>query len=129
MNFTVVPPPVSFTAESGVATLVGPILVFGSQSGPVTDTVTVTIGGTGPVTFQTATVIECTPGTAFSKGADTCSRSTRNPGDTCTITVNFNAPTNNSPNRTLSVPYTGAGGSPVSPGPDRKLVDVQAWEG
>ncbi len=42
-----------------------------------------TIGGTVPVTFQTATVTNGTPA-AFSKGADTCSGSTRNPGDTCT---------------------------------------------
>jgi hypothetical protein len=117
VDFTVVPAaPASFTSESGPANLTGSgtTLSFGNLSGAQPDTVTVTVGGNAAVTFGTATVANGT-GTAFLKGADTCSGTTRNPGDTCTITVNFNAP-NNSSNRTgtLSVPYTGGTGSPAN---------------
>jgi hypothetical protein len=118
VDFTVVPAaPVSFTSEAGPANLTGSgtTLSFGNLSGAQPDTVTVTVGGTAAVTFGTATVANGT-GTAFLKGADSCSSTTRNPGETCTITVNFNAPTTNNSNRTgtLSVPYSGATGSPVN---------------
>jgi hypothetical protein len=114
VNFTVTPPPFSFTAESGPAVLSGSTLAFGNLSGAQADTVTVTVGSAGPVTFQAATVVNGT-GTAFSKGADACSGTTRNPGDTCTITVNFNAPSGTS-SRTggLLVPYDGNGGVAVA---------------
>lgn len=107
---------VAFTAESGPAQLnnAGATLAFGNQSGAVQDTVTVTVGGFDAVTFQSATVTNGT-GTAFSKGADSCSGTTKNPGDTCTITINFNGPAGNSSRTgTLSVPYTGPSGSPVN---------------
>jgi uncharacterized protein YjbI with pentapeptide repeats len=117
VDFAVVPAAsVSFTSEVGPASLngSGTTLSFGNQSGNTVDTVTVTVGGTGAVTFQTATVTNGV-GTEFSKGADTCSGTTKNPGDICTILVNFNAPSGtNSRTGTLSVPYTGGAGSPVN---------------
>ncbi|MGA7178364.1 MAG: Ig-like domain-containing protein [Thiobacillaceae bacterium] len=108
---TVVTPAVSFTGESGVATLngAGTTLSFGNRNGSVSDTVTLTIGGTASVTFGTATVTNGT-GTAFSKGADSCSGNTFAVGATCTITVNFNGPTGNSARTgTLTVPHNGTG--------------------
>ena len=64
--------------------------------------------------FQTASVTNSV-GAGFAKGADTCSLTTRNPGETCTITINFTGPVGFSLRvGQLSVPYTGAGGSPVS---------------
>ena len=92
----------------------GTTLSFGNQSGPVSDTVTVTVGGTGPVTFGAATVTNGGGNTNFSKGAtDTCSGTTRAVGATCQIQINFNAPTGTSSRTgTLSVPYNGPAGSP-----------------
>jgi hypothetical protein len=79
-------------------------LAFGNQSaGAHTSVVTVTVVGPSSVTFSTATVSNGT-GTAFSKGADSCSGATVLVGGTCTITVNFAAPTGNSSRTgTLSV--------------------------
>ena len=54
-----------------------------------------TVEGSTPVTFGTLSVNNFF-GTAFSKGADTCSGATLSGGGTCTVTVNFNAPTGNS---------------------------------
>ncbi len=113
---TIVTAAVAFTGESGVAALngAGTTLSFGNQIGPVSDTVTLTIGGTGAVTFGTATVTNGGGNTNFSKGAtDTCSNTTRAVGATCQIQINFNAPTTTSSRTgTLNVPYTGPLGSP-----------------
>ncbi len=107
---------VAFTSEAGVASLngAGTTLSFGNQSGNVSDTVTLTIGGTGPVTFGTATVSNGGTNSNFSKGAtDSCSGTTFSVGQTCQIQVSFNAPTNSSSRTgTLIVPYTGPAGSP-----------------
>lgn len=73
----------------------GGTLAFGNRSGLVSSTVTVTVEGSTPVTFGTLSVNNFL-GTAFSKGADTCSGATLSGGGSCTVTVNFNAPTNNS---------------------------------
>jgi large repetitive protein len=81
---------VSFTATG----LSNGVLAFGNLSGPQSRTVTVTVGATA-VTFDTAAVSNVL-GTAFSKGADTCSGNTVAAGGTCSIVVNFNAPANNS---------------------------------
>jgi hypothetical protein len=83
----------------------GRTLAFGNRSGNVTSTVTITNSGTAPVTYGTATVTNGT-GTAFSKGAtDTCVGTTRNPGQTCQISILFNGPAGNSSRTgTLSVP-------------------------
>jgi FtsP/CotA-like multicopper oxidase with cupredoxin domain len=126
VTFTVVVRPVSFTSESGPATLIssGTILDFGNiNSTTVTDTVTLTVGGTSSVTFGTATVADgAGPGT-FSKAgpppaanADTCSGATIAPGSTCTITVRLAMPgSGTTPSSgTLTVPYTGAPGNPVT---------------
>ena len=114
VDFTVLASPVAFTSESGPASLNGGnALAFGNQTGAQNDTVTLTVSGTAPVTFGNP-LLTNTTGAAFSKGTDTCSGSTRSPGDTCTIQVLFNAPNgNNNRAGNLSVPYTGAGGSPV----------------
>ena len=104
----------TFTGESGPASLLGTLLAFGNQSGPVSDTVTVTIGGNQSVSFGLASVTNAPTQSAFSKGADTCSNTTRNPGDTCTITINFNGPAGfSSRSGTLSVPHNRTG-SPTS---------------
>jgi hypothetical protein len=114
-TFTVLPSPVSFTGASGQASLSGGnALGFGNQTGARTSTVTLTVTGTAAVTFGAATVGNSNGGSAFAKGADGCTGFTKNPGETCTIVVNFNAPSgSNNRAGNLSVPYTGAGGSPV----------------
>ncbi len=107
--------PISFTGASDAASLnpLATTLAFGNENGASFSVVTLTMGGNAPVTFQTATVTSSNTTTGFTKGADTCSGTTKNPGDTCTIRVNFNGPSgNNSRTGTLSVPYTGATGSP-----------------
>jgi hypothetical protein len=64
-------------------------LAFGSRTGVVTSTITINNSGIGPVTYGTATVSNGN-GTQFTKGAiDTCAGTTRNPGVTCQISVNF----------------------------------------
>jgi hypothetical protein len=89
------------------------MLAFGNLSGAQTSTVTVTVTGSSSVTFGTATVSNGT-GSAFSKGADACSGNTVAVGATCSITVNFSAPTGNSARTgTLSVPDNSTG-SPQS---------------
>ena len=117
-TFNVVSPvPVAVTAKSGAGTLNGAAtaLSFGNQTGNVSNTVTLTVGGNSPVVFQTASVANAGGFTAFAMGADTCSGSTRNPGDTCTIAISFNGPAgNNARSATLTVPYGGASGSPTS---------------
>ena len=113
-SVTTIPAFVIDRPQNGI-TLSGTTLAFGNQNGLTSDIVTLTVGGTVPVTFQTAAVTNAAGQNAFSKGADSCSGTTKNPGDTCTITVNFNGPNgNNARSGTLSVPYTGAGGSPVT---------------
>jgi len=84
-------------------------LAFGNLSGTRTSVVTLTNTGNAPVIYGAATVSNST-GTAFSKGTDSCAGNTVAAGATCTITINFAAPANNS-NRvgTLSVPDNGAG--------------------
>ena len=64
------------------------------------------------MTFGSATVANGNPA-AFSKGADTLLGNTKNPGDTCTITVIFNGPAGNAGRSgTLNVPYNnGAAGT------------------
>ena len=113
---TIVTAAVAFTSESGVASLnnAGTTLSFGNQSGNVSDTVTLTIGGTGPVTFGTATVSNGGTNINFSKGVtDSCSGHAFSVGQTCQIQINFNAPTTTSSRTgTLIVPYTGPAGSP-----------------
>jgi uncharacterized repeat protein (TIGR01451 family) len=108
-------PPVAFTAESGPASFVlgGTTLNFGNLSGLQSDTITVTVGAS--VTFGTATVTNMpSSNTNFSKGVDTCSGATLTAGSTCTITINFNAPAGIALRAaTLSVPYSGASGSPA----------------
>jgi hypothetical protein len=105
VQFTDVTAPTEFTTDTAT-------LDFGNRSGPVSSTVTVTVNS-GPVTFGTVVVANET-GSAFSKGADTCSGTVHAVGETCTVVVNFNAPTGNSRRTaTLSVPYTGAAMSPL----------------
>lgn len=72
-------------------------LAFGNLSGAQSSVVTLSVS-TVAVTFTTDTITNVT-GTAFSLGTDNCSGQTIAAGGTCTITVNFNAPTNTS-NRT-----------------------------
>ena len=85
---------------------------FGNQSTLVGDTITITVNA-GPVTFGAALVT----GAAFTKGADGCSGTTVAAGGTCTIVANFNGPPGNSTrNGNLSVPYSGAAGSPLQLG-------------
>lgn len=103
---------VAFTSATTPGTLFsfpgGGTLIFGNQSGLVTSTVTVTVEGSTPVTFGTLSVNNFF-GTAFSKGADTCSGATLSGGGTCTVTVNFNAPTGNSfRGATLTASHNGA---------------------
>jgi hypothetical protein len=112
--------PVAVTGGTGQGNLngAGTTFAFGNLSGNQSTTLTVTMGGSAPVTFGAASVANAT-GTAFALGAgvgaDTCSGTTKNPGDTCTIQVLFNAPTNTSARTgSLSLPYTGAGGSPLA---------------
>jgi uncharacterized repeat protein (TIGR01451 family) len=109
----IVPPSVVFTSESGSAgfTNSNTTLDFGSQNGTPTDTVTLTVGGTAAVTFQTAAV---TGNAEFTKGTDTCSGQLKNPGSTCTIQIIFNAAGSTTRNATLSVPFSGGAGSPLS---------------
>jgi hypothetical protein len=111
--------PVAVTGGTGRGNLngAGTTFAFGNLSGNQSTTLTLTMGGAAPVTFAAASVTNTT-GTAFALGtglgADTCSGTTKNPGETCTIQVNFSAPTgNNNRAGNLSVPYTGAGGSPI----------------
>ena len=102
------------TNESGPGSLNGDAttLDFGNLTGAQNNTVTITVNAAS-VTFGTASVTNGSPA-AFSKGADTCSGSTRAAGATCTIVVNFNAPAgSNTRNGNLSVPYSGAAGSPL----------------
>ena len=104
---------VSITAASGSASLNGSntTLAFGNETVATSATVTVTVAGGAAVTFQTAAV----GGNAtFGKGADTCSGSTKNPGDTCQITVTFTGAGNGNKTGSLSVPFTGASGSPLT---------------
>jgi large repetitive protein len=99
----------TFTSPAG-ASLTATNLNFGNKNGLVSSTVTFTIGGTASVAFGAASVTNGTPA-AFSKGADTCSGTTRSVGSSCTIVVNFNAPGpgSNSRTGTLTVPHNGAG--------------------
>lgn len=103
---------VTFTSATlGTLSTVGGqrVLNFGNLSGAQSSTVTLTNTSNAPVTFGTATVSNST-GTAFSKAADTCAGTTVAAGNTCTITVNFNAPAGNSSRAgTLAVPDNGAG--------------------
>jgi hypothetical protein len=82
----------------------GRTLAFGNLTGAPTSTVTLTNSGTFAVTYGTASVSNGTPA-AFSKGADGCSGTTVPVNGTCTIIINFAAPTgNNARTGTLSVP-------------------------
>jgi parallel beta-helix repeat protein len=93
----------SFTAPGGG--LNSALLSFGNQTGAVSSTVTYTVIG-APVTFGAATV---TGSGAFSKGADSCSGATVASGNSCMITVNFNAPNGfGFRSGTLAVPHNGA---------------------
>ena len=88
---------VTFTSATPfalVTTLGVPNLPFGNQSGPVSSAVLLTVT-VAPVTFTAATVAGIF-NTAYTKGADTCSGATVAVGSTCTITVQFSAPTDNS---------------------------------
>jgi hypothetical protein len=90
------------------ATLSSTTLSFGNRSGPVSATVTFTVGGTGSVTFGTAAVTNVL-GSAFSRGPDNCSGTTRAVGTTCSITINFAAPAGISPRAgVITVPHNGA---------------------
>jgi hypothetical protein len=92
----------SFTAPGGG--LNSAVLSFGNQTGAVSSTVTYTVSG-APVTFGAATVT----GSAFSKGADSCSGATVASGNSCMITVNFNAPNGfGFRSGNLAVPHNGA---------------------
>jgi hypothetical protein len=83
-------------------------LAFGNLTGTPTSIVTLTASN-GAVTFGTAGVSNTNPA-SFSKGADSCSGRTIAAGGTCTITINFAAPFNNSARTgTLSVPDNAAG--------------------
>jgi len=104
---------VTFTAATAPATVSTNflglrVLGFGNLTGAQFSVVTLTNSGNAPVTFGTATVANVL-GTAFSKGADTCSGSTVAAGNTCTIRINFAAPAGNSARiGALSVPDNGA---------------------
>jgi len=111
------PPPVTFSSATlGTLNNAGTTLNFGNRNGSTSSAVTVTVSGSSAVSFQAASVANGSPA-AFTLGTDTCAGTTRNPGETCTVTVNFTGPAGNS-NRTgtLSVPYTGASGSPLTLG-------------
>jgi hypothetical protein len=104
--------PVAFTGDQGTGGLNGSrtTLNFGDRTGVQTNTLTLTVGGTVPVVFGAASIANVAPA-AYSlvTGFDTCSSTTKNPGDTCTIRVAFNAPAGtNTRTGTLTVPYTGA---------------------
>ncbi len=108
--------PVSFTGESGAATLnaAGTLLNFGNRTGVFSSTVTLTVGGTESVTFGTASVANLV-GIGFSLTADTCAGATHAPGASCAISVEFNGPSGSvGQSGTLSVPYSGPAGSPAT---------------
>lgn len=116
---TVVTRPVAFTAESGPASLnavtaATRVLSFGNQSSTVSDTVTLTNTTGTTVSFGTADVANGGANTNFSKGVNSCSGSILAAGQTCTIEVLFVGPAGSSSRTgTLTVPYTGATGSPA----------------
>jgi hypothetical protein len=90
------------------ATLGGNTLNFGNIGGNGTRSSVVTIEvGYLPVNFQTL-IVNAT-GVQFSKGADTCSNQTVNPGSTCSVTVNFRYNGGGSKTGTLTVPHNGPG--------------------
>jgi hypothetical protein len=89
--------------------LAGNTLAFGNQPGTVSSMVTLTVAGSGSVTFGSATVA----GNRFSKGADTCSGHTVAGGSTCTITVNFNG--TGAFNRTGTVTVIDSTGAAIAP--------------
>ena len=94
----------------------GGSLLFGNRRGTVTSTLTISISASSPaaVTFDPFLAVTNSFGTAFTKGADTCSGQTLPPGGTCTVVVNFAAPAGFSYRAgTLTVPHTGA----LSPSP------------
>jgi hypothetical protein len=97
---------VAFTAASLGTLSSNPTrtLAFGNLSGMQASTVTLTNSGTFAVTYGSASVSNGTPG-AFSISADGCLGTIVPVNGTCTIIINFNAPTgNNGRTGTLSVP-------------------------
>jgi hypothetical protein len=110
-----VPGTVAFTSATLgnlTPTAGGGTLAFGNRNGLVSSTVTLTVSGGASVTFGTLAVTNTPPNTAFAKGADTCSGTTRAAGTTCTVVINFTGPSGNSARTgTLTVPHN-AGGSP-----------------
>ncbi len=113
--FTVVPPPVTFTAANGSATLNAGTgtLAFGNESGTVSSTVTVKVVGTATVTFQAATFAAGSD-PSFTKGTDTCSSAVLAPGATCKVTVTFAGAGNANRTASLQLPYVGDLGSPAT---------------
>jgi hypothetical protein len=112
----------TFASATAPATLTttgggtGGTLAFGDLSGAQFSVVTVAVAGQVSVTFTAATVANATGQSAFTKatGADTCSGATIQPGSTCTIRVDFNAPpTTVNSTGTLRVP-SNATTSPIS---------------
>jgi hypothetical protein len=98
---------VAFTAAS-VGTLGGDTLNFGniSGNGTTTSTVTLTVSGL-PVTFDSLTVSNSGTQINYTKGADTCTGNTVQPGNTCMVDVVFNHGGGNTKTGTLTVVYNG----------------------
>jgi uncharacterized repeat protein (TIGR01451 family) len=105
-------PPVAFTALTGPGSLSDTTLDFGNLTGAQSATLTITANTA--VTFGTAQVSNLIIN-AFSKGADTCSGHAIAAGGTCTIVINFAAPGGtNLRLGAVSIPYSGASGSPLA---------------
>jgi hypothetical protein len=107
-------PTVAFTAELGPGAFnPGMTALNFGDVGTVTNTVTLTVGGTAPATFGTATVDNVAPNvsTRFGKSTDTCSGTTKQVGGTCQITITFNGSANGATvrNGIVTVPYSGSG--------------------
>ncbi len=110
---------VAFTATSLTGTTLSGTttrtLAFGARTGVVTSTVTINNSGTAPVRYGTATVA----GTGFTKGTtDTCQGTTRNPGVTCQISINFNGG-----GAGTTTPRTGTLSVPTGPAPNTATND------
>lgn len=114
-TFTVTPLPVAFTAASGSGALNAgtQTLAFGNQNGTVSSTVTVKVGGSVPITFQSASFAAGSDA-SFTKGADTCSGATVQAGGTCKVTVSFAGAGNSQRAAILQLPYTGDVDSPAT---------------
>jgi hypothetical protein len=115
--FAVTAAPVAFSAGSGTGTFnaASQTLAFGNQNGTVSNTVTLKVSGSFPVTFQTAG-FAAGSNAAFTIGTDTCSGATVPAGGTCNVTVTFAGAGFANRAATLQLAYTGDTSSPVTLG-------------